>query len=238
MADQNDDFLARWARRKAAAGEPEPAPAETAPPEEAETAGALDEAQQKALIESLPDIETLDEKSDFSAFMQEGVPDALRRRALRRLWRVNPIFANLDGLNDYDDDFTDAALVVEGMKTLFQVGKGMADRTAPAEGEIQPEGEIAAHETATGETATGETASDEAAADEAEAGDESMPEPQIAETDESEALAAPSEAAAMPVAPIEGSEPAEAVAMPVEQVASQEPPSRPARVRRWGLPES
>ena len=54
--------------------------------------------------------------------MKEGVPTELRNRALRKLWRVNPVFGHLDGLNDYDGDFTDAATVVKGLKTLYKVG--------------------------------------------------------------------------------------------------------------------
>ena len=119
MADADDGFLARWSRQKVETKE-KPADRQEAG-EVAEAApgqGDLDEAKQAEIVAQLPDIESLDENSDFSAFMKEGVPQALRRRALRKLWRLNPLFANLDGLNDYDDDFTDAAMVVEGMQTI------------------------------------------------------------------------------------------------------------------------
>ena len=59
--------------------------------------------------EDLPDIESLDEHSDFTVFLKKGVPEALRRQALQRLWRSNPVFANLDGLAEYDEDYSDAA---------------------------------------------------------------------------------------------------------------------------------
>ena len=62
---------------------------------------------------------------DFSAFMSRAVPEHLRRRALRKLWVSNPVLANLDGLCDHNDDFSDAATVVPNMKTAYQVGKGM-----------------------------------------------------------------------------------------------------------------
>ncbi|MEO0503716.1 MAG: DUF3306 domain-containing protein, partial [Pseudomonadota bacterium] len=45
--------------------------------------------------------------------------------ALRRMWRLNPMLANLDGLVDYGEDYTDAAMVIENMQTVYQVGKGM-----------------------------------------------------------------------------------------------------------------
>ena len=35
------------------------------------------------------------------------------------------MLANVDGLVDYGEDFTDAALVVENLQTAYQVGKGM-----------------------------------------------------------------------------------------------------------------
>lgn len=115
-----EDFLARWSRRKAEArrdaempGEPvpevpaaEPAPAPEPPPE-------------------LPDPETLDAASDYRPFLAEGVPAALKRQALRRLWRVNPVIGTLDGLDDYyvTQDFTDAATVVPDLKTVYRAGK-------------------------------------------------------------------------------------------------------------------
>jgi len=123
VASSEDSFLERWSRRKRDAGEAD----ETDPAREAEAEPpAISEAEPPAISEAdLPDVETLDESSDFTVFLQEGVPEALRRKALRRLWRLNPIFANLDGLNDYDEDFTDAATVVAGLKSLYQVGRGM-----------------------------------------------------------------------------------------------------------------
>jgi hypothetical protein len=57
--------------------------------------------------------------------MGKMVPDRLRRRALRVLWRSNPTLANLDALVDYGEDFTDKAMCVENRHTAYQVGKGM-----------------------------------------------------------------------------------------------------------------
>ena len=119
----DEKFLSRWAKRKeqsrARALEDE---SDTPPAEEGERAAALDETPVED-PEDHPaagvDIESLDADSDFSVFMHEKVPQALRRRALRKLWLSDPIYANLDGLNDYDDDFTDAALVVDGLKAAY-----------------------------------------------------------------------------------------------------------------------
>jgi hypothetical protein len=56
--------------------------------------------------------------------MKKGVPEAVKRRALRTLWSSNPILANLDGLNDYDEDFTDAALAVKVLTSNYKPGSG------------------------------------------------------------------------------------------------------------------
>lgn len=126
----DDGFLSRWSARKQQARreDEEAVPAAEASETSSEsqpdnTAAGADEAAFDP--KDLPDIDSLDKESDFSVFMHEKVPEALRRRALRRLWRVNPVFSHLDGMNDYDEDYTDAALVVEGLKTVYQVGKGM-----------------------------------------------------------------------------------------------------------------
>lgn len=52
----------------------------------------------------LPSIESLDEHSDYRAFMSDKVSEELRLQALRKLFRL-PQFNVCDGLNDYDEDF-------------------------------------------------------------------------------------------------------------------------------------
>lgn len=87
----------------------------------------LDAQSDAEVLEELglPDPESLQAGDDFSGFMAKAVPDRLRRRALRQLWGSNPVLANIDGLVDYGEDFTDASMVVENMQTAYQVGKGM-----------------------------------------------------------------------------------------------------------------
>jgi hypothetical protein len=80
--------------------------------------------EPEAEPDELPDIASLDKDSDFSAFLRQGVPEELRRRALRVLWRSDPVLANLDGLNDYDEDFTIVHTVAEAVRTAYKVGKG------------------------------------------------------------------------------------------------------------------
>lgn len=83
----------------------------TSPP--ADDAAALD----------LPDIESLGPDSDFTAFMKEGVPTHLRNLALRKLWASDPVLANVDGLVDYGEDFTDIKSgIFEAVKTVLDSG--------------------------------------------------------------------------------------------------------------------
>lgn len=73
----------------------------------------------------LPDPDALDSPDAVKDFLSHGLPQRLKTRALRRLWRLNPVLANVDGLVDYGEDFTDAATVIENLQTAYQVGKGM-----------------------------------------------------------------------------------------------------------------
>lgn len=108
-ADTSDEpFLARWSRLKAQAREREERDAtqdasshEAAPTTSAEAAPAGEPAPPV----SLPDLDELDQESDYSAFLAQGVDAALRKRALRKLFH-SPKFNAFDGLDTYRDDFT------------------------------------------------------------------------------------------------------------------------------------
>ncbi|MHA7850584.1 DUF3306 domain-containing protein [Roseovarius sp.] len=117
-----------WSRRKAKVQAEQEAEARAAlAAEEAAREQELAEKPDAEILEELglPDPDTLEPGADFRAFMQKAVPDRIRRRALRRLWLSNPALANLDGLIDYGEDFTDSATVLENLQTAYQVGKGM-----------------------------------------------------------------------------------------------------------------
>ena len=122
-----------WERRKAAVR------AEDAAEEKAKIAADEAEEQERLSQKSdeeilreldLPDPESLAEGDDFSVFQKRTVPERIRLRALRRLWTTNPVLANLDGLIDYGEDFTDAATVIENLQTAYRVGEGMARHVA------------------------------------------------------------------------------------------------------------
>ena len=120
-----ETFLGRWSRRKAEARAERPAeehpPAEVEP---TENAPAADQMERPVRPEDLPDIESLTAASDFKVFMQKGVPEELKTLALRKLWRLKPSLANLDGLLEYGGDFTRPATGLAAIKTAYQVGKG------------------------------------------------------------------------------------------------------------------
>ncbi|MEL6584139.1 MAG: DUF3306 domain-containing protein [Pseudomonadota bacterium] len=117
-----------WSRRKARVeAEAEAHRKVAAEVQAAEAQAALEEKTDEEICAELelPNPETLQAGDDASPFMKAAVPERLRRRALRTLWRSNPVFANVDGLVDYGDDFTNANCVIENMQTAYQVGKGM-----------------------------------------------------------------------------------------------------------------
>lgn len=119
------DLGSFWARRRAAvAAEEKAARTETVRVEKEE---ALAGKSDKEILQEfgLPEPETLQAGDDFSGFMAAGVPEHLKRVALRTLWRSNPVLACVDGLNEYDDDYRAAMLLSEPVKTAYQVGKGM-----------------------------------------------------------------------------------------------------------------
>lgn len=151
MSQQDDGGSDFWSRRKAAVKAAEAAEREDLEAaQQAEVRAALEEKSDEEILEELglPNPDDLAENDDFSKFLSAAVPERLRRRALRRLWTLNPVLANIDGLVDYGEDFTDAATVVENLQTVYQVGKGMFDKFA----------ELADTETEATEVADGEQA--------------------------------------------------------------------------------
>jgi len=110
--DRDEGFLSRWSRRKRDITTAPPAPVPTEPvpeakpddrPKDPETGEIIDQE----LVSSLPDIATLQPGADLSAFMCKGVPEALRRQALRALWSADPAIRDfvspaLDYAYDYN----------------------------------------------------------------------------------------------------------------------------------------
>lgn len=121
---EGESFLARWSRRKAAA---RPAPPEPTP-------AAAGQAPPLAL----PDIDSLDAGADFAPFLRADVAPEIQRRALRRLWALDPALSVPDGLIEYGEDFTDAAKASAVVRTAYRVGKGLVEAAAddPPPGDV------------------------------------------------------------------------------------------------------
>ena len=133
-SETENGFLSRWSKRKQAiaAGEEisELSPEETAVEEERaqkeyeESDERLAELEANKEAAEAIDLDTLNYDSDFSAFFKEGVPMLLRQKALRILWRSNPVLANIDGLCDYDENFADPSLILKKFESAYKIGKG------------------------------------------------------------------------------------------------------------------
>lgn len=110
-----------WSRRKAGVE----AEAETLAREE--DLPVEDERSDDEILADLQlaEPESLETSEAVKDFLKHDLPQRLKARGLRQLWRTNPVLANVDGLVDYGEDFTDAAMVVDKMETVYQVGKGM-----------------------------------------------------------------------------------------------------------------
>ncbi len=140
--------MSRWARLKQ---ENRISAADASPVEEITTQNAVVESEQaeaEVLSEAdLPDIETLDADSDFSVFLRDGVPEHLKKLALRKLWASDPVFANLDGLNDYDEDFSIfvplAKEVVKEVQEMMARNREELSKSEDKESEMLQEPELA-----------------------------------------------------------------------------------------------
>jgi hypothetical protein len=95
-----DDFLRRWSRRKRRARNgPAPEPAPTAARERSQP------VESRVLTDAdMPPVESLEADASVAEFFSPGVSEALRKAALRRVFR-SARFNVLDGLEDYDEDF-------------------------------------------------------------------------------------------------------------------------------------
>lgn len=148
--ERSSGFLSRWSDRKVRAREedrtpppadvsdnvvPEPAPAVEMDPAEAAQA-AIRSANHEAA--AAVDIGSMNAESDFAMFLRDGVPQDLRRAALRQLFAVKPALANLDGLVDYGDDFGAKALLRPQMKSGWKAGRGYIKRVLDESGSEAP----------------------------------------------------------------------------------------------------
>lgn len=102
-----EEFLARWSRRKRASRSDAP-PAETAKPAgEASVPSPGAEAEPDVDLGSLPPIDAITAATDVTAFLRKGVPQELMHMALRRAWSADPAIRDFIGLAENAWDFND-----------------------------------------------------------------------------------------------------------------------------------
>lgn len=95
----SDTFFSRWSRRKQAAGQApterpataaEPAPALPVEPPTGEGASAGEPVLPREELAALPSLEEFTAETDITGFLRKGVPEALRKAALRQAWALDP----------------------------------------------------------------------------------------------------------------------------------------------------
>ena len=133
---EKDSFFQRWSKKKSGIVEEDEIFEETSgnkndekslveKEEEEEKKLSIDELAKKYKVVNP---ESLDNSLDLREFMKNKIPDRLKQLALRKLWKVVPIYGEVSELVEYGEDFTDAATVVDGLQTAYVVGKGYADK--------------------------------------------------------------------------------------------------------------
>ena len=105
MAQDPQDFLRRWSRRKQDAAAQ--APAETPASSE---------------LPPLPSPDSLTFESDFKAFMQAKVEESVKRAALKKLFS-DPRFNVMDGLDTYIDDYSKDDPIPQAMMASLEHAK-------------------------------------------------------------------------------------------------------------------
>lgn len=100
----NEPFFSRWSRQKRSDVSP------TSPPE-------IVPAEDPPLdLSKLPKVDELTADSDIAAFMQKGVPEALKQLALRRMWSLDPAIRDFVEVAENQWDFNAQG----GIYGLFQ----------------------------------------------------------------------------------------------------------------------
>lgn len=133
--------LARWSERKSRSRIGANVIADDDQPENAVSNDPLQKRD-----EDMPPVGSLDENSDVSEFFSSGVSEELRRAALRKFFH-SPAFNIVDGLDDYDDDFTKFAalgdIITADMRHRMELEE-QANREAKADDDTLAEGGEAA----------------------------------------------------------------------------------------------
>ena len=172
MVKKSDDgqeggFLQRWSKRKAAVKNENPALADDESLDDQNQALAAEEKPEPSSEAAEDDLtdedlcakyelthpDQCDDPEQLDDFFNRPLPDRLKQLAMRRMWRLNPLFRFADEMVEYGENYTDAATVLPDMQSAYKVGKGYFDKLMA--------------EKADAEDAAAEDSAEEAANDEA-----------------------------------------------------------------------
>jgi hypothetical protein len=131
-ADDKEDFVSRWSRRKIEARKTEEKPAEpeassepvpAAPVVASTVAGAA--PTDASAPRELPPLESLKGlASEYTEFLKPGVDENLRRSALKKLFS-DPHFENFERFEAYCEDFTQGEPIPLAMLKTLEHAKGL-----------------------------------------------------------------------------------------------------------------
>ena len=103
-----EEFLARWSRRKREASSGTPERTEPMEAHDPTPPRAVEDPSNRGVdLSSLPPIESIDAVTDITAFLRKGIPQELSRAALRRAWSADPAIRDFVGLAENAWDFND-----------------------------------------------------------------------------------------------------------------------------------
>jgi len=199
-------------------------------PEDMQPPGAADqeaEADEEAALSDeellakygVDDPEAIEDEEKLDSLLQGQFPDRIRQMALRRMWRLNPLFRFADEMVEYGENYTDAATVIDGMQTAYQVGKGYLQKAFDAAEDDAAEDDAAEGDAVEGDGAEGD--GEGMAGAEAEA-PEAASKPADSATDEHR------DAAKAPTGANDAGQTGDPV--PIEGESEPAPPPRPSRM--------
>ena len=199
-------------------------------PEDMQPPGAADqeaEADEEAALSDeellakygVDDPEAIEDEEKLDSLLQGQFPDRIRQMALRRMWRLNPLFRFADEMVEYGENYTDAATVIDGMQTAYQVGKGYLQKAFDAAEDDAAEGDAVEGDAVEGDAVEGD--GEGMAGAEAEA-PEAASKPADSATDEHR------DAAKAPTGANDAGQTGDPV--PIEGESEPAPPPRPSRM--------